>query len=219
MLKRRLTFSIIFFIVSLISILYLDKQWIFLILMPAIPFLFYLINIFDLKIPAEYEMIFLLMITFGTVLGELWDLYYRIIHLDTILHCLSGPILCLFPMCILVRCKTEVPFKSRLFLILFVSMGFAAMWEIYEFTMDELFGLDMQKDHEAGLGLIDTMHDLWIHFIGAAGFLIFMIVDNLKFKSKYTKKLEDIMSRETNERQKKPKKIKESNTTEVVEEN
>ncbi len=205
MFKRRLIFSILYFVLALSSVLLLDTEWIFLILIPAIPFLFYFINIFDLKIPAEYEMVFLVFITFGTVLGELWDFYYTFSLFDSILHCLAGPILSLIPLCMLVRSKIKVPFKTKWLIVLLVSMGFAALWECHEFTMDTVFGFDMQKD-QFGNGLEDTMHDLWIHLIGTLGFIIFVIFDELKFKGKYTKKIEAIMERETTEKIKVDKK-------------
>lgn len=203
MFKRRLSFSILYFILALLSMFFLDTEWFLLILIPIIPFLFYFINILDLKIPAEYEMVFLVFITFGTVLGELWDFYYAIPIFDSILHGLAGPILSLIPMCLLVRGKVNLPFKTKWLIILMVSMGFAAMWEVYEFTIDNTigpyFGLDMQKNAE-GLGLQDTMHDLWIHLIGTVGFIIFFTVDAVKFNSKYTNKVEGIMARESTEK-------------------
>lgn len=212
MFKRRLSFSILYFILALLSLIFLDTEWIYLILIPAIPFLFYFINIFDMKIPSEYEMIFLVFITFGTVLGELWDFYYAFPLFDSILHGLAGPILSLIPMCFLVRGKVKLPFKTKWFIILMVSMGFAAMWECYEFLVDSTvgpyLGLDMQKNAE-GLGLEDTMHDLWIHLIGTVGFIIFFTVDRIRFNGKYTEKVENIMARETTEKVKETKVVEE----------
>lgn len=42
-----------------------------------------------------------------------------------------------------------------------VSIG--AVWEVFEFSMDQFFGTNMQKD-----GLMDTRYDLIIDIIGAA---------------------------------------------------
>ena len=41
-------------------------------------------------------------------------------------------------------------------------MAIGATWEIFEFTMDKLFGLSMQKS-----GLDDTMYDLIVDTFGA----------------------------------------------------
>ena len=38
-----------------------------------------------------------------------------------------------------------------------------ALWEIFEFDMDQIFGLNMQKS-----GLVDTMWDLIVNALGAA---------------------------------------------------
>jgi hypothetical protein len=47
-------------------------------------------------------------------------------------------------------------------------MTIGVLWEVFEFGMDELFGLNMQKS-----GLADTMYDLIVDifgaFLGAAG--------------------------------------------------
>ena len=42
------------------------------------------------------------------------------------------------------------------------AVAIGVLWEIFEFTMDNLFGLNMQKS-----GLLDTMSDLIIDSIGA----------------------------------------------------
>ena len=43
------------------------------------------------------------------------------------------------------------------------AVGMGALWEIFEFGMDQLFGLNMQKS-----GLVDTMWDLIVEVVGAA---------------------------------------------------
>jgi len=51
------------------------------------------------------------------------------------------------------------------FLALFAfmfAMGMGALWEIFEFAMDQAFGLNMQKS-----GLVDTMWDLIVEACGA----------------------------------------------------
>ncbi len=200
MFKRRLFFSVLYLILSIIGVVVYDSSAILLIFIPLIPFLFYLINILKLNIPYEYELIFLIFITFGTVIGETWNAYYRFAYLDVILHCLAGPILSLVPLCLFVRNKSKFPIVTKWFLILMVSMGFAALWEVWEFTMDQVFGANMQKNEE-GLGLLDTMHDIIIHLVGTGGFVIFFLIDEFKFNSKITKKIEKIMLRKTTEKE------------------
>src|SRR5690606_28694535 len=43
------------------------------------------------------------------------------------------------------------------------SLSLGALWEIFEFGMDQIFGLNMQKS-----GLVDTMWDLIVDTLGAA---------------------------------------------------
>ena len=42
------------------------------------------------------------------------------------------------------------------------SVAIGAVWEIFEFAMDSIFGLNMQKS-----GLVDTMWDLIVDTLGA----------------------------------------------------
>ena len=42
------------------------------------------------------------------------------------------------------------------------ALSIGALWEIFEFTMDQVFGLNMQKS-----GLVDTMWDLIVDMGGA----------------------------------------------------
>ena len=79
------------------------------------------------------------------------------------------------------------------FIALFVfsfSQMIAILWEIFEFSMDILFNLNMQKS-----GLIDTMGNLIIFFISSA---IYCILGYTYFKSqskfkKRTKILNDFL--------------------------
>ena len=60
--------------------------------------------------------------------------------------------------------EVEIHMKPRfvaLFAFMF-AMGMGAVWEIFEFGMDQFFGLNMQKS-----GLVDTMWDLIVDAVGA----------------------------------------------------
>ena len=60
--------------------------------------------------------------------------------------------------------SVELQLRPR-FVALFAftfSIGMGALWEIFEFSMDQLFNLNMQKS-----GLIDTMWDLIVDTAGA----------------------------------------------------
>jgi hypothetical protein len=56
-------------------------------------------------------------------------------------------------------------------------MTIGVVWEFFEFFMDSVFGMDMQKDTilangAIDIGLIDTMKDLIVNFLGAAVFSV-----------------------------------------------
>ena len=44
-----------------------------------------------------------------------------------------------------------------------VGLSIGALWDVFDFTMGQLFGLNMQKS-----GLVDTMKDLSVDTVGAA---------------------------------------------------
>ena len=48
------------------------------------------------------------------------------------------------------------------------ALGMGALWEIFEFSMDKIFGMNMQKPMFGDYsGLTDTMYDLIVDAIGA----------------------------------------------------
>jgi len=52
--------------------------------------------------------------------------------------------------------------KFIAFFAFIFAMGMGSVWEIFEFSMDQLFGMNMQKS-----GLVDTMWDLIVYGVGA----------------------------------------------------
>jgi hypothetical protein len=81
-----------------------------------------------------------------------------------------------------------------------VTMG--VFWEIFEFSMDQFLGFNMQKWQEGGIraGLIDTMQDLVVDTIGALIVTVPAFLIMKKDKKKFFKSLkEGFMSDEENE--------------------
>lgn len=113
-------------------------------------------------------MIILLFLFAANYLGELGAYYQKFWWWDLMLHAISGIILGFsgFLLVYILNKEEKVnvilsPFFMSMFAFCFaVSMG--ALWEIYEFGMDSIFGLNMQKS-----GLVDTMWDLIVDSIGA----------------------------------------------------
>jgi len=96
--------------------------------------------------------------------------FYRYEWWDTMLHVVSGIIIGFFAIIILKKHNPHNSMNSYnpIFVFIFV-LSFAALcgviWEIYEFTIDTLFNLDMQGVECCGV--TDTMVDLISDLIGS----------------------------------------------------
>lgn len=125
-------------------------------------------------LPPEIH-IFVVLFVFATVfLGEVRDYYERIWWWDLALHASAGILLGIlgFLVVYILNADEAVDMHMRpSFLALFAfffSMGLGALWEIFEFAMDEIFGLTMQKPMlDDPSGLTDTMWDLILNAGGA----------------------------------------------------
>lgn len=123
---------------------------------------------FAVRIPPEFEVLAVVFIYASLFLGEVRGYYVRFWWWDAILHLGSGFLLGIlgFLLVYVLNEKDDVDVHMRpRFVALFAFMfavGMGALWEIFEFGMDQLFGLNMQKS-----GLLDTMWDLIIDTGGA----------------------------------------------------
>lgn len=123
---------------------------------------------FQVKIPYEFESLAVLFIYLSLFLGEVHGYYLKYWWWDSALHLGSGLLLGILGF-LLVYVMNEKrgselglkPAFMAIFAFMF-AMGIAALWEIFEFAMDQLFNLTMQET-----GLVDTMWDLIIDGIGA----------------------------------------------------
>jgi hypothetical protein len=161
-----------------------EKNWLFAFLSGLTFFLTFISKIvkkrYNLKIPAELEIIIVLFIYAGIFLGGVREFYYKYWWWNYLLHLLAGVSLGFAGFLILyVLHKTE-RLKTSPFLIVFFSFCFAlsigALWEIFEFSIDFFFGYNMQKARgleniygycDTYFGVIDTMFDLILDAIGA----------------------------------------------------
>ncbi|MBM6664204.1 hypothetical protein [Flavonifractor plautii] len=172
-----------------------------------------------IEIPDTLEVIILLFIFAAEILGEIQAYYIQYPYWDTMLHTLNG-FLCAaigFSLLDIINRNEKLKFSlSPVYLAVVAfcfSMTIGVLWEFFEFSMDQLFLLDMQKDtvvHSIGsvmldpaggnhpisikyitdvivvtadgaqqslglggyldIGIIDTMKDLFVNFIGAVVF-------------------------------------------------
>lgn len=145
-----------------------------------------------IKIPSGMLVAFAAFLYCAIYLGEVHYFYFRIPHWDTLLHIFSGFALGAIGLSIVgLLNKSEVaplsisPAFAAMFAFCFaVSIG--VIWEIYEFSVDTVAGLNMQKyaleSGELLIGhaaLTDTMKDLIVDVIGA---LVISIIGYLSMR-------------------------------------
>ena len=126
-------------------------------------------------IPSEIQ-IFVVLFVFATLfLGEVRDYYERIWWWDLALHASAGILLGLLGFLIVYILNEDEAVDMHMrpsFLALFAfffATGLGDLWEIFEFAMDQIFGLTMQKPMlDDPSGLTDTMWDLIVNTAGAA---------------------------------------------------
>ncbi len=187
---RRIIFSIIYLLLATYAVISLDASKLHLILFPIIPLLFFLINTLNLKIPVIYEYIYLIFIFFSVGLGGMCNLYLIISWYDVLLHSLSGIIISFIPLYIIEIYEVTLPKYTKWFVVFIVSMGFASIWEIYEFIIDLIFNTDMQKTEH---GVLDTMQDLSAHALTTLIFILVYYFDSKFFNSKIINKTKKYM--------------------------
>jgi hypothetical protein len=123
---------------------------------------------FRATIPAEMELLAVAFLYASLFLGEVHGYYVRYWWWDALLHTGSGFLLGILGF-LLVHILNEhervelhmKPCFVAFFAFLFAG-GLGAIWEIFEFAMDQIFGMNMQKS-----GLVDTMWDLIVDTVGA----------------------------------------------------
>ncbi|MGI8704512.1 MAG: hypothetical protein ACR2JJ_01710 [Sphingomicrobium sp.] len=130
---------------------------------------------FRVEIPSEVQILAVLFVFATLFLGEVRDYYERIWWWDLALHTTAGLLLGLlgFLIVYVLNESRDVQLQMRpLFMALFAfafALSIGTLWEIFEFAMDQNFGLTMQKPMLADpSGLTDTMWDMMVNAGGAA---------------------------------------------------
>lgn len=173
---------------------------------------------FKIQLPTVLETLAFVFIFCAEILGEIEGFYVKYAFWDTMLHTVNGFIFAAFGFCLVDILNRSPKFKFKLspvFLAITAfcfSMTIGVLWEFFEFGMDTIFNLDMQKDtiinhfgsvnfdptggntpqYIGGIagsaietangtytvngyldiGLVDTMKDLFVNFIGAVVFSV-----------------------------------------------
>ncbi|MDC0598695.1 hypothetical protein OAP18_02490 [Gammaproteobacteria bacterium] len=123
---------------------------------------------FKVKVPHSFETLAVIFLYLTLFLGEVQDYYVKYWWWDIALHTGSGFLLGIlgFLLVYVLNEKKEIELQLHpgfvAFFAFMFAMGMGAIWEIFEFFMDQMFKLNMQKS-----GLVDTMWDLIVDGIGA----------------------------------------------------
>ena len=187
-----------------------------------------------IELPTALEIIILFFIFAAEILGEIQSYYIRFPFWVTVLHTMNGFLAAAigFALVDILNRSKRISFQlspAYMAVVAFCfSMTIGVIWEFFEFGMDTIFGLDMQKDtivssihsvmldptnsnipieiegitdvivngQSLGLGgyldigLIDTMKDLIVNFVGAVVFSVigFFYVKN-RGKGRFAKGL------------------------------
>jgi hypothetical protein len=153
-----------------IFIAFFESQW-------ALAFSSFLILLFTflpyfferntrVNLPLEFEFVIVLFIYASFFLGEIYSYYTRFWWWDIVLHTSSGLALGFAGFLIVYVLYFQNKIKANPILVSVFAfcfgMAIGAVWEIFEFAMDQIFGFNMQKS-----GLLDTMWDLIVDAVGA----------------------------------------------------
>lgn len=126
-----------------------------------------LVRRMDIRLPTAF-LVGITLFIFATIfLGEAFDFYRRYWWWDMVLHGGSaigfGLLGFLFVLMLFEGDRYAAPAWAMALIAFSFAVTIGALWEIFEFGMDQLFGLNMQKS-----GLLDTMFDLIVNVIGAS---------------------------------------------------
>lgn len=123
---------------------------------------------YRIRLPIYFFAGIVLFIFATMFLGEALDFYERIWWWDLVLHATSamgfGLVGVVLTLLLFEGDRFAAPSWAISAIAFCMSMAIIALWEIFEFTMDRSFGLNMQKS-----GLDDTMWDL---IVGTGGALV-----------------------------------------------
>lgn len=156
----------------------IEGQWLDVLLIAGIILIMYspavLGRRFEVRIPPEFELMALAFVFASLFLGEMRGYYGRFWWWDVALHTTSGLLLGVFGFLLVYVLNEDdqvdfymLPRFAALFAFMF-AVACGALWEIFEFAMDQLLGFNMQKPMLGDpSGLTDTMWDLIVDTFGA----------------------------------------------------
>ena len=126
----------------------------------------YLSSRIGIRLPTAF-LVGIILFIFATIwLGEAFDFYNRYWWWDVVMHGGSGlgfgMLGFLFAFTLFEGDRFAAPAWALALIAFSFAVTIGALWEVFEFAMDQLFGFNMQKS-----GLLDTMGDLIVDVTGA----------------------------------------------------
>jgi len=140
--------------VGVISFLRGNYQNVFLCILSLVLFLLpaFVTKNFGIEFPDTLNIIVLLFIFAAEILGEISGFYVKVRFWDTMLHTVTGFLAAAIGFALIDIFNRNEHFKFQISPIYMAvvafcfSMTVGGLWELFEFSMDFFFGLDMQKD-------------------------------------------------------------------------
>jgi len=161
-----------------------EQQWLNAVIVAAVLLLTVLPAMFargaKIFIPAQFELLAIAFIFASLYLGERRDFYDRFWWWDLALHSTSGVLLGIlgFLLVYVLNENPRIDLHMQPGFVAFFAFCFSitagTIWEIFEFAMDQIFGMNMQKPMFGdSSGLTDTMWDLIVDCIGTLAVAIY----------------------------------------------
>jgi uncharacterized membrane protein YjdF len=168
-----------------------------------------------IKIPPEFQMLSIAFVFASLFLGEIQSYYELVWWWDVSLHATSGLLFGIVGFLLVYVLneneRIDISLRPR-FVALFAfvfAIAVGALWEVFEYTMDQALGLQMQKPRLGDpSGLTDAMWDLIFDTLGA--FLIsafgwwYMIREQRSFIENWVRKFNKINRKLFRDRQRAP---------------
>lgn len=121
----------------------------------------------DIQVPPSFIAAVVFFVAATLFLGEVFDFYERFWWWDIAMHGSSAVAFGLVGFVLVFIMfqgdRFAAPPIAMAFFAFCFAMTIGALWEVFEYGMDQTFGMNMQKS-----GLNDTMGDLMVNTLGAA---------------------------------------------------
>ena len=151
-IRRQPVVFAVYLVLRLIVLATLVSSFICLLVLALFLLPFFIQQNFGIELPSTLEIIILLFIFAAEILGELECYFITYPHWDSMLHTTTG-FLCAatgFALIDILNRNSRIKFElSPIYVALAAfcfSMTVGVLWEFFEFGMDRLFHMDMQKD-------------------------------------------------------------------------